>query len=133
MRLNLLLVSAAIVYGLSSLALIFAPTEVLGAANAPSGPVVAWMGQLLGGALFGLAMLNWMQRYSVVGGILGRPILVTNLSFLAVSFFASLSSWRHTKGHVFLIASAVLGSLFVAFGSRLSSRATTVERGNREA
>lgn len=67
----------AVGLGLMGLALTFAPLEM-----------AAWFGwqvdqelplSLLGGALFGLALLNWMGRNAVYGGIYGRPILLGNV------------------------------------------------------
>lgn len=71
-----IIASSAIGLGLLGLALIFAPQETAG-----------WFGwhvdhelpvALLGSALFGLALLNWMGRNAVYGGIYGRPILLGN-------------------------------------------------------
>jgi hypothetical protein len=69
--------------------------------------------------LLGLSLLDYTQRYAVIGGVLGRPLLVTNLFFLSISFFASLSSWRHNGRAVFLLAAFLLGPLQAAFGIRL--------------
>lgn len=130
MRINPLLVIAALVYGFAGLSLTFAPAEILTALRAPTLPISVWSMQLLGGALLGLAFLNYIQRYATVGGVLGRPVLLANLLFLSVSFFASLASLRHGGGAVYLVAAVVLGILFVAFGARLFTR--TVRNGPSE-
>jgi serine/threonine protein kinase len=36
--------------------------------------------QVLGSALFGFAMLNWLNRHSRIGGIFGRPVVAANLA-----------------------------------------------------
>lgn len=123
MKLNSLLVAAAAVYGVAGMALTFAPAESLAALRAPAPAIVVWMAQLLGAAILGLALLNYVHRYSMVGGIFGRPILLANLGFLSLSFFATLSSWRRDGGAVYLTACIVLGILFAAFGVRLFTRA----------
>lgn len=38
----------------------------------------AWLGQLLGTAWLGMATLNWLQRFSLLGGIYGRAIVMAN-------------------------------------------------------
>ncbi|MGE5233838.1 MAG: hypothetical protein ACM3OB_06990, partial [Acidobacteriota bacterium] len=135
MRLNPLLVIASVVYGAAGLGLTFAPAELLAALHAPAPGVSVWAMQLLGAALLGLAIQNYVQRYAVIGGVLGRPILLANLSFLSVSFFASVTSWRHDGGVPYLLASVILGFLFAAFGVRLfagrgagADRPSAVER-----
>lgn len=122
MRVNVLLLVAALVYGLAGLGLVFAPAEALQALDAPAPPVSLWSMQLLGGALFALGMLNTIQRYTTIAGVLGRPVLLANLAFLSVAFFASLSAWRRGGGRVELAATLVLGALFLAFAARLFAR-----------
>src|SRR5450755_3427939 len=119
MKLNPLLVAAGIVYFAAGLPLVFAPAEILTGLGASPSDGGAWMAQLLGAALMGLAFLDWMQRYSAIEGILGRSILVANLAFTTIAFFASLSAFRHRGGPAFLTAAAVLGILAFAFGFRL--------------
>ena len=119
---------AAAAYSLPGLGLTFAPSELLRYVGLPSDAAVTWLAQLFGAALLGLASLNWFQRYSTVGGVLGRPVLLTNLVFLTVSFFATLGAWRHQGGVVFLTAGVAFGLLALAFGLRMfqspSSRAS---------
>ena len=38
----------------------------------------AWLGQLLGGARLAIAALNWLNRGARLGGIYGRPVVLTN-------------------------------------------------------
>ena len=125
MQLNLLLVIAALIYGGGGLSLIFAPTEVLVALHAPAPPASVWSMQLLGAALLGLAAGNFIQRHAIVGGIFGRPVLLTNLHFLTVSFFVSLRAWHHDHDFAYLVVVLVLGSLLAAFAVRLFTRPAT--------
>lgn len=119
MKLNPLLLIAAGTYSLAGLGLTFAPSELLAYLGCPPHPAAIWLGQLFGAALLALASLNWLQRYASVGGVLGRPVLLTNLVFVLVSFFATLGVWRHEGGFAFLAVSAALGLLTLAFGLRL--------------
>jgi hypothetical protein len=118
-KLNPLVVLTAVVYGLGGLALTFAPVEVLTALGAAASPVEAWVGQLLGGALMALGWLNWVQRYAVVGGVLGRPLLLTNLLFLLAAFGSSLRTWREDPTTVALVLTGLSGALGAAYGLRL--------------
>jgi hypothetical protein len=74
------------------LAALFAPQEIaarLGAQGQATSQVVV---QLLGGSLFALGFLDWFSRFSPIGGIFGRPVLVTNLAFF---FIATTVLGRH--------------------------------------
>ena len=119
MKPNLLVSCTAVIYALPGLALTFAADEATAGLGAAPSPWLSWFGQLLGAALLGLAFANWFQRFSAVGGIYGRPLLMTNLIFTMTSSFASLAAWRHHGGQVFAIAAITLGALAAAFGSRL--------------
>lgn len=122
MRPNPLLVVVSIVYFIVGLALTFAPQELLAWLGAPSSHVSTWLTQLLGGALFALGFLNWFLRFTAMGGIHGRPLLVTNLSFFAIAFSATLKQWQAQGGPLFAAAAVLTGALLVIFAQRLLSR-----------
>lgn len=79
-RPSLLLLASAIVYFAAALPLLFAPEETLAFAGAPASTLDAALLQVVGSAVFGFAMLNWMSRYSRIGGIFGRPVVAANLA-----------------------------------------------------
>lgn len=122
MRINILLTGTAAIYGLVGLGLLFAPDELLAAIGAPASVPVSWLVQAFGTALLGLAFMNWFQRYTRTEGILGRPVLVPNLFFVATSFWLALSAWRRSQSEILLACALVLGALSVAFGWRLLAR-----------
>jgi hypothetical protein len=78
--------------------------------------------QLAGAGLLAVGWLNWVQRYAVVAGVLGRPVLLTNLVFGAVGAGASFTAWRQSSSTVALLSALILGAVFVAFGARLYRR-----------
>ncbi|MEO8431470.1 MAG: hypothetical protein ABI592_08175 [Acidobacteriota bacterium] len=119
MKLNPLLLITAGAYSIPGLGLTFAPSELVAYIGSPSHPAATWLAQLFGAALLGLASLNWFHRYAEVGGVFGRPVLLTNLVFVVVAFFATLGVWRHQGGVAFLAAVVGLGLLALAFGLRL--------------
>lgn len=121
MKPNPLLFAVAGVYAFGGLALTFAPRELLSGLGGPPSAVTVLLGQLFGAALLGLAYLSWLQRYTKVGGIYGRPILLGNLTFAMPAFFAAARAWRHEGGTVLLASTVVLGAIAVAFGLRVFS------------
>lgn len=67
------------------LALLFAPDVIL--PRLVPGFMVsdAWIGQLLAAAWLALATLNWLSRAALLGGIYGRPVVLTNAVFYFVA------------------------------------------------
>lgn len=119
MTVNRLVLAAALAYGVPGLALTFGPGGVLEWAGASAAPVDVWLAQLLGAALLGLAFLNWVQRHALMGGIYGRPLLLANLMFVTVAFFASARVWFDLGGRLIAVATVVLGLFVLAFGRSL--------------
>ena len=85
---RILLTVTAIVLGVMGVATSFLPVEILTFVDAGSDRSVATLVQMLGAALFGFAMLNWMARGAPAGGIYGRPIVIGNLVHFAVAGIA---------------------------------------------
>ncbi len=116
MKLNPLLVAASLAYAIPGAVLTFAPDIALQEIGVTAPPLTLWMAELLGGALLALAMLNWIQRFSIIGGLFGRPLLMTNLLALSVCFFSSVRHWRGHQGLAPMIVSLFAAILLLAFG-----------------
>jgi hypothetical protein len=84
MKTRALMAASAVFLGLTGVVALFAPDEILHAANIPSSPFLPPLVQLCGALLLGFAMTNWMVKGSRVGGIYNRPIAVGNLLHFAV-------------------------------------------------
>jgi hypothetical protein len=64
----------------------FAPAEVLAATGEPPRIVSALLVQAAGGLYLGFAILNWMAKDNLIGGIYSRPVALGNfLHFFAVA------------------------------------------------
>ena len=84
MKTRALMAASAVFLGITGVAALFAPDEILHAANVPSSPVLPPLVQLCAALLFGFAMTNWMVKGSRVGGIYNRPIALGNLIHFAI-------------------------------------------------
>jgi hypothetical protein len=127
MPVNRLLVVATVCFGMPGLALLFGADDVLRLGGA-STPTTEWLTGMLGAALVALALLNWYQRHTLMGGIYGRPLLMANLLVLATATFSSLRHWR-TDGSVhFAVTCGVAGILLAAFGRLLFRTPPSVGR-----
>lgn len=95
----------------------FLPQEVLVYAGTPSGaPIVVLLLQVAGALYLGFAMLNWMARGSLIGGIYGRPLAMGNfLHFFMVALLLlkALAAGPATSGIVIgALAYTVFGLWF---------------------
>jgi hypothetical protein len=61
----------------------FLPREALQWLGSPPSAPLELMLQVLGALSLGFAMLDWMSRHTVIGGIYGRPLVVGNLLHFA--------------------------------------------------
>jgi hypothetical protein len=84
MKTRALMAASAVFVGILGIATLFAPDEILRAANVPSSPFLPSLIQLCAALLLGFAMTNWMVKGSRVGGIYNRPIAVGNLLHFAI-------------------------------------------------
>lgn len=119
-RPNLLLTVSAAAYLLAAIALLFAADELLHLARGAASQLDVALLQLLGAALFGFAMLNWLSRYSIVGGIFSRPLVVANLAHTATAaLMLGHLAVRQPVSPWLAGATLAYAALGVAFGARL--------------
>ena len=117
---DLLLVASAAVYLVAGIALLFAPAELLAAAGEPASILPVAVLQVLGSALFGFAMLNWMHRHSTVGGIFGRPLVMANLAHAgSAALLLARPPVERDPAVVLLVALGIYAVFAIGFGSRL--------------
>ena len=116
---SLLLAASGLVYIAAAVALLFAPEELLRFAGvAPSTLDMALL-QVLGSALFGFGLLDWMQRYSRIGGIYSRPLVMANLAHAASAALLLGHIAVRTPSAPLLAATAAYGCIAIGFGVRL--------------
>ncbi|MEA2339177.1 MAG: hypothetical protein QOE82_3184 [Thermoanaerobaculia bacterium] len=114
---KILMIAAALVLGLLGVVALFAPQELLTYLSTSPAGLLPTLVQLLGAALFGLAMTDWMIRGSKVGGIYNRPIAMGNLIQFVVGAITLIRSTAHGPVPAAIIALAVVYTLFaIAFG-----------------
>lgn len=73
----------------------FAPDEVLRRMDAPESPFLLLVVQVAGALYLGFAMLDWMARDNLIGGVYSRPVAIGNLAHFVVAGLAVLRLlWR---------------------------------------
>jgi hypothetical protein len=77
-------------FGACGIVALFAPEVFLGAISMAH-VTPHWPVQILAAALLALGIFNWMTRGFALGGIYGRPVVMTNFTFF---FIAAMTTIR---------------------------------------
>jgi hypothetical protein len=85
-------VSAALLL-FGGVALLFAPDAILPRLIPGYPSDEGWFGQLLGAAWLAMAELNWLSRFTVLGGIYGRSVVSANMTLFLIS---AIAFWKAT-------------------------------------
>ena len=111
--------SAAVLI-VAGLLLLFAPDRVLPYLVTGYPEAALWFAQLLGAAWLGMAEINWLNRFAVLGGIYGRPLVVANLTLYLVSSLVLLrAAVRVGSPSAVWPLAAVTTGLAIAYALRL--------------
>ncbi len=97
--------SALVMFALGVL-LTFAPSEVMHAAAGSQASLSTAIAQACGALYLGFAILNWMAKDNLIGGIYSRPVAMGNfLHFFAtaIALLKSLSVLPRSAGIVALV------------------------------
>ena len=91
----------------------FLPQELLAHMGAQNQGNLVLLMQLLGALYLGLAVLNWMNRGTLIGGIYGRPVSMANFFNFSVGALALV---KGVVAHQFMIEVAVMATIYSTFG-----------------
>ncbi|HSK79430.1 MAG TPA: hypothetical protein VLQ45_23455 [Thermoanaerobaculia bacterium] len=129
-RPNPLLVFSAVLYFLAGVAALFAPQELLSFGGAVPSALAVSLLQAVGAAFLGFGMLNWLSRYSRVGGIYGRPIVAANFAhtFAAAALLVKAVP-RGDGSPLAWAALGIYGVLAVLFGLKFFGSGLKADRG----
>jgi hypothetical protein len=108
------MMSSAAFLGALGVAASFMPQEILQRVGASPDRVTTAIVQIAGALYFGFAMLNWMAKGMLLGGIYGRPIVLANLTHFAVGAIGLLEV-RDQAGAL-LVATSAYSVFAVWFG-----------------
>jgi hypothetical protein len=88
MNTKLVMTSTAILLAAIGLSLTFAPDLIARLLELDDSIVIRLVLQVLGAAYCGFAMLNWMAKGALIGGIYNRPIAAANLTHFLIGSLA---------------------------------------------
>lgn len=112
-----LMASSALTLALAGVSLTFLPAEIGNYLVAGSSKLPAIILQLLGAAYFGFAMINWMVKENIIGGIYNRPIALGNFIHFFMGGVALIKIVFANQEVIFLWIASIVYLLFtISFG-----------------
>ncbi len=88
MNTKIVMTASSLIMGLTGMMLSFIPLEILSYLGVESSKPQLFLLQILGALYFGFAMLNWMNKSSLIGGIYNRPVAIANFSHFLIACLA---------------------------------------------
>lgn len=112
-----LLVASTTFNGIMGLLTSFLPHEILEINDLPTAPINVLLVQVLSACYFGLAMINYMSKDAVIGGIYNRPLLMGNIAYHGIASVALLKyvMSQDTFSAIFLTMTVVYCALSLGF------------------
>lgn len=103
MNTKILMTVSSVILGIFGLGLIFVAEEILNLIAASDNQMLLLILQILGATYFGFAMLNWMTKHNLIGGIYSKPLVIGNLVHFLVGSFALIKIVMHLNSHIELM------------------------------
>ena len=113
-----LMTLSAITLALIGISLIFFPKEILDYFELSVSETLELLMQIIGSFYFAFAMLNWMSKESIVGGIYNRPIAIANLTHFVIAGLSLIKGILSNSNLSYIIWSiTIIYSIFaILFG-----------------
>ena len=111
-----LMTLSAMILAMIGISLIFLPNEILDYLELSVSETLQLLMQIIGSFYFALAILNWMSKGSLIGGIYGRPIAMANLTHFVIAGLALIKGILANPSLSYVIWSiAIIYSIFAIF------------------
>lgn len=115
MNTKLIMSASAILLGAVGVFLTFAPDALLIFLKLDVNPMTLLTIQILGAMYIGFAMLNWMTKGALIGGIYSRPTVVANLTHYIIAALALTKSViAHPSLPIPFLVTTILYAIFAA-------------------
>jgi hypothetical protein len=112
MKTRLLMSLSALFMAVLGLLASFLPQEILAYSQVSvQGPLVMLL-QAAGALYLGFAILNWMARASLIGGIYGKPVALGNFLHFAAMCMVFLKALANGEATALTLAGALFYTLF---------------------
>ncbi|MFH1529042.1 MAG: hypothetical protein ABIG69_20755 [Bacteroidota bacterium] len=117
MNTKILLASSAVFLGFLGIMFSFLPQEILFYVEINSNGIAPLFVQIFGALYIAFAIINWMVKTSLIGGIYNRPIATGNFLHFLMGSLALIKGISGVEFSPILIVFCVLYSIFaILFG-----------------
>ncbi len=124
MNTKILMASSALVMAALGVAATFLPQEIIASLGGGTGRTLPLLVQILGALYLGFAMLNWMAKESLIGGIYSRPVSMGNFLHFAIAGIALIKAVAAGERAVTVLGCTAIYAVFaIAFGTVVFGRA----------
>lgn len=93
----------------------FLPQEIISHFGRSPEPLGIALVQIMGALCLGFAILNWMARGNLIGGIYSRPVALGNFMQFGIVAIVLIKSAMAGNGGIEFIAAAIATSCFAAW------------------
>ncbi|WGQ10952.1 hypothetical protein QG516_04700 [Pedobacter gandavensis] len=97
MNTKLIMTLTAILLAIIGIVLSFAPDLVMKSLDLNNSAIITLILQLLGGAYCAFALLNWMAKGALIGGIYNKPIAMGNFTHFVIVGLALTKAVLHNQ------------------------------------
>lgn len=115
MKTKALMSLSAILMAVLGICASFLPQEILSYSGADPRDLGVLLVQVIGALYLGFAMLNWMARGNLIGGVYSRPVAMGNFLHFAVVAIALLKALLGGASAEILLVGAVVYSVFAVW------------------
>lgn len=127
MNTKFLMMASAITMGIAGVLFTFLPAEILDYTGSASADLNILFLQLLGALYLAFAILNWMAKANLIGGIYSKPVAMGNFVHFFIAGITIIKSAFANQAVVGLWVGAITYSIFaimfaiVVFGNPLKT------------
>lgn len=117
MNTKLLMILSSLLMAIGGVLLQFFPHEILNYFKVDSNGILPLLVQMIGALYLGFAMMNWMAKSVLIGGIYARPLAMGNFLHFTVGAFGLLKYAYFAQNSWAIWIAAIIYSLFaILFG-----------------
>ena len=117
MNTKLLMIASSFTLGILGLAATFFPSEIFAYFNISNAGIATLLLQVAGALYVGFAMMNWMAKGNIIGGIYSKPLAMGNFTHYLVAALALIKGTAYYHEFRLMIMLAVLYTVFaILFG-----------------
>ena len=127
MNTKFLMMASAIAMGIAGIFFTFLPEEIISYAGFTITELNTLSLQILGALYFAFAVLNWMARANLIGGIYSKPVAMGNFAHFFIAGITLIKGALANQYVLSLWISGIIYSVFaimfatVAFGNPLKN------------